>query len=183
MKKALTTTCLMFVSSVAAASPQSNDFAASASPPRSTDFGVRAAPSASAAALMPVLPAQLTQVARAASGISLSSAVAVASRLGRVTSTRRSVARNRAVGGARNSFHLRGRAIDVVPRAGVRHSDIEAALRSAGFNLLESLDEGDHSHFAFGTAPVTMVRRAAGPEPRKEVTQWRMVSAPRLAAR
>lgn len=32
----------------------------------------------------------------------------------RITSGRRNAAENRAVGGARNSFHLRGRAIDVV---------------------------------------------------------------------
>jgi uncharacterized protein YcbK (DUF882 family) len=32
----------------------------------------------------------------------------------RITSGRRSAVRNRAVGGARNSYHLRGRAVDLV---------------------------------------------------------------------
>lgn len=68
---------------------------------------------------------------------------------GIVTSTKRSPERNRAVGGAPNSFHLYGRAIDIARRPGVRHSEIEAAYRKAGFRLIESLDEGDHSHFAF----------------------------------
>lgn len=68
---------------------------------------------------------------------------------GIVTSTRRSPEHNRAVGGAPNSFHLFGRAIDIARRPGVRHADIETAYRKAGFRLIESLDEGDHSHFAF----------------------------------
>jgi hypothetical protein len=85
----------------------------------------------------------------AARRFDLATAVAVASRLGRVTSSYRSPQRNRAVGGVPNSYHLRGRAIDVVRRPGVRHSDLEGILRGAGFHLLESLDEGDHSHFAF----------------------------------
>ncbi|CAA9515887.1 MAG: hypothetical protein AVDCRST_MAG91-1880, partial [uncultured Sphingomonadaceae bacterium] len=49
-----------------------------------------------------------------------------------------------------NSYHLRGRAIDIARRPGVRHADLEAAYRKAGYSLIESLDEGDHSHFAFG---------------------------------
>jgi hypothetical protein len=32
----------------------------------------------------------------------------------------------------------------------VKHSDLHATLKAAGFNIIESLDEGDHSHFAFG---------------------------------
>lgn len=171
MKNVLTGIGLLFLSTAAAASPQT------------TDFGLRTAPVSISAASVTSTPARLTQVAPMPSSISLSSAVAVAARLGRVTSTRRSVARNRAVGGAPNSFHLKGRAIDVVPRAGVRHADIEAALRRAGFNLLESLNEGDHSHFAFGMAPITIVRRAAAPAAPKEVTPWRMVTAPRIASR
>ena len=46
---------------------------------------------------------------------------------------------------------LSGRAIDIARRPGVRHADIAAALRAAGYVLIESLDEGDHSHFAFGS--------------------------------
>ena len=67
-----------------------------------------------------------------------------------MTSTIRSVAHNRAVGGVRNSWHLSGRAIDIARRPGVTHAQIAAAFRNAGYYLIESLDEGDHSHFAFG---------------------------------
>jgi hypothetical protein len=79
----------------------------------------------------------------------INSAVQVVAQWGRVSSTRRSPSHNRNVGGSPTSFHLVGRAIDVVRRPGVRHSEIEAALIRSGFRLIESLDEGDHSHFAF----------------------------------
>lgn len=85
------------------------------------------------------------------------SAVALGAKWGIVTSVHRTPLRNRAVGGAPNSFHLLGRAIDIARRPGVRHADIDAAYRRAGYRLVESLDEGDHSHFAFdlpGAAPL-----------------------------
>jgi len=102
--------------------------------------------------------------------------VSAASRLlsayGTVTSTVRSVAHNRAVGGVPNSYHLLDRAIDVARRPGITHRQIEAALRKAGYNLVESLDEVDHSHFAFaalgGTVmsqPVTDAPPAPPPKP------------------
>ena len=72
---------------------------------------------------------------------------------GVVTSTFRTVAHNREVGGVADSYHLRGQAIDVARRPGINHARIAAALRTAGYVLVESLDEGNHSHFAF-TAPV-----------------------------
>lgn len=81
----------------------------------------------------------------------LNAAVTIGSRWGIVTSTSRTWQRNRIVGGMPNSFHLSGRAIDIARRPGVRHADIEASYRNAGFVLIESLDEGDHSHFAFGS--------------------------------
>jgi hypothetical protein len=78
----------------------------------------------------------------------------VAARLGAafgsITSIHRSPAHNRAVGGVPNSYHLQGRAIDIARRPGVSHAQVAAALRTAGYKLIESLDEGDHSHFAFG---------------------------------
>jgi hypothetical protein len=55
------------------------------------------------------------------------------------------------VGGVRNSYHLRGQAIDLVRRGGVSHQAVEVALIVAGYQIIESLDEGDHSHFAFAT--------------------------------
>ncbi len=105
----------------------------------------------------------------------IASAVDLAARWGIVTSVKRSPAHNQAVGGAPNSFHLSGRAIDIARRPGVRHADIEQAFRKAGYALLESLDEGDHSHFAFGLPgaapalalhkPTEMAAKAAEAEP------------------
>jgi hypothetical protein len=79
----------------------------------------------------------------------LNAAAARGSHWGIVTSTTRTWEHNRLVGGVPNSFHLLGRAIDIARRPGVRHADIAASFRNAGFVLVESLDEGDHSHFAF----------------------------------
>ena len=102
----------------------------------------------------------------------------IGARWGQVTSTYRTAAHNRDVGGVANSYHLRGRAIDIARRPGVSHGQIAAAYRSAGYALVESLDEGDHSHFAFGTASYS------GPKPQMvtvksgEKTEWRIVYAP-----
>jgi hypothetical protein len=100
--------------------------------------------------------------------------VRISTAFGVITSTWRSVAHNRAVGGVPNSYHLQGRAIDIARKPGVTHRQIDAALRAAGYNLIESLDEGDHSHFAFGppgkaSAAVTPeeARYAPPPEPAK----------------
>jgi hypothetical protein len=84
-----------------------------------------------------------------ASSFTLNAAAALASHWGTVTSTTRTREHNRLVGGVPNSFHLLGRAIDIARRPGVSHAEIAASFRNAGFVLVESLDEGDHSHFAF----------------------------------
>ena len=107
----------------------------------------------------------------------------IGARWGQVTSTYRSPAHNRRVGGVANSFHLSNRAIDIARRPGVSHWQIAAAYRNAGYSLAESLDEGDHSHFAFG-AP----KRQAAPQPQMvavksgEKTEWRIVYAPPSSA-
>ncbi len=88
--------------------------------------------------------------ARKAAANPIAPAVDLGRKWGVITSVRRTPEHNRAVGGARNSFHLHGRALDIARRPGVRHADIDAAYRKAGYVLIESLDEGDHSHFAFG---------------------------------
>lgn len=90
------------------------------------------------------------------------SAARLAAVFGTVTSTYRSVEHNRLVGGVPNSYHLSGRAIDIARKPGVSHGQIASALRRAGYNLIESLDEGDHSHFAFAAAnPSPGLRRPA----------------------
>jgi hypothetical protein len=100
--------------------------------------------------------------------------VRISTAFGVITSAWRSPAHNRAVGGVPNSYHLQGRAIDIARKPGVTHRQIDAALRTAGYNLIESLDEGDHSHFAFGPAKAVLatttpeeVRYAPPPEPTK----------------
>ena len=83
----------------------------------------------------------------------------VAAGFGKVTSAFRTVAHNRDVGGVPNSYHLLGRAIDVARRRGVTHQMIDAALKEAGYTLVESLDERDHSHFAFAATPPRLHRQ------------------------
>ena len=103
------------------------------------------------------------------------SAARLAASFGTVTSIHRTVERNRLVGGVPNSYHLSGRAIDVARKPGITHAQIAATLRSAGYNLVESLDEGDHSHFAFASAtalpasaPNPATRGAAKAKPKPE---------------
>ena len=100
-----------------------------------------------------------------ASSLTLNAAASIGSRWGSVTSTSRTRQHNRLVGGVPNSFHLTGRAVDIARRPGVRHADIAASYRNAGFVLIESLDEGDHSHFAFGWARPVAANALRG-EPR-----------------
>ena len=146
----------------------------------STDFGVRTVggPKIVTPILQEGSSAALTAAPRALGSTgNLSTAARIGSQLGRVTSMRRSVERNRRVGGVANSYHLSGRAIDIARRPGVSHAQIASALRSAGFHLIESLDEGDHSHFAFGSGD--RLRSAAALAAKSgEVTTWHMVYAP-----
>ena len=96
----------------------------------------------------------------------VSAAAHLVSAYGVVTSTFRTVAHNRAVGGVPNSYHLLDRAIDVVRRPGITHSQIEGALKRSGYRLIESLDEHDHSHFAFAALPgSTTIAPASGSSP------------------
>ena len=141
-------------------------------PSSQTDFGVRLVG-------IPSAPARATEAAVNAlvSGkLNLSEAAALGSHWGRVTSTYRSPEHNRDVGGVPNSYHLLGRAIDIARAPGVNHLMIKAAYQRAGYSLVESLDEGDHSHFAFsfGTPRVSSYRSIE----KAEGTEWRIVYAP-----
>ena len=113
------------------------------------------------------------------SGVNLRAVASLGSQWGRVTSTIRSFAHNRAVGGVRNSWHLSGRAVDIARRPGVTHAQIAAAFRNAGYHLIESLDEGDHSHFAFGGSAMRYASQAAPSRTTSAVaaTQWKIVTA------
>ena len=93
----------------------------------------------------------------------MSAATRLLSAYGMVTSTFRTIAHNRAVGGVPNSYHLLNRAIDVARRPGVTHRQIEAALKRSGYMLIESLDEHDHSHFAFAALPLSSAPISAVP--------------------
>ena len=159
---------------------------ASAASAESTDFGVRTVgptvgvhPKAQARASASVVTPTSSGASWAPiSGGSwtLSAAARLGGQWGRVTSTYRSPAHNRRVGGVANSWHLQGRAIDIARRSGVSHATIAAAFRNAGYRLIESLDEGDHSHFAFAFGGPVRPAVVSVPTP-NEVTSWGVVSA------
>lgn len=162
---------------------------ASAAAAEGTDFGIRAVNGGLTVEVAPkagvresaseVTWAPAGQSMSILGGGSLSAAARIGAQWGRVTSTYRSPQHNRRVGGVRNSFHLSGRAIDIARRPGVSHSQLAAAYRNAGYQLIESLDEGDHSHFAFSFGGSRSVARRATPArpKRREVTNWGMVTA------
>jgi len=52
---------------------------------------------------------------------------------------------------------------------------IAAAFRNAGYRLIESLDEGDHSHFAFAFTGDGM-RMASSVPTKSEMTRWGVVT-------
>ena len=145
-----------------------------------TNWGIRelGKPVSSTAADEP-LPAGTWAMESNGRSVNMGDVKQIGARWGQVTSTYRSPSHNRRVGGVANSYHLSNRAIDIARRPGVSHWQIAAAYRNAGYSLAESLDEGDHSHFAFGAAKH---RRTAQPQmvavKSGEQTEWRIVYAP-----
>ena len=152
----------------------------------STDFGIRTfdggrvypqSDLVNAVPVANVIPAVVRRSGGAA-GVDLAAISRIGGQWGRVTSTYRSVAHNRNVGGVPNSYHLSGQAIDIARRPGVSHWQIVAAYRNAGYSMIEALDEGDHTHLAFGTPhrsaplPQMVLRQESGE------TQWRIIYAP-----
>lgn len=144
---------------------------AAASSAPTTDFGVRTVARPASAVTRTAMPLDGDD--------NLGGIVAIGARWGTVTSTRRSPERNRAVRGARNSYHLVGQAVDIARRPGVRHEDISAAYRRAGYTLVESLDEGDHSHFAFGQRPSLQAQAQTLVGRPSSTTRWRVIVAPK----
>lgn len=63
----------------------------------------------------------------------------------RVTSTYRSPAHNKRVGGVPNSYHLKGLARDSVPPPGMSMAQYAAELRRRNPGL-DVINEGDHVH-------------------------------------
>lgn len=63
----------------------------------------------------------------------------------RVTSTTRTAARNRAVGGTPNSYHLTGQARDSVPPPGMGMAEYARRLKAMNPHL-DVINEGDHVH-------------------------------------
>lgn len=160
-------------------------FASAAGEP--TSWGIRAAPGEKEW-LDSGKPAAPPSTGRTGRKFDINSVAKLGAEWGTVTSTVRSRARNRAVGGAPNSWHLYGRAVDIARRPGVRHAVIDAAYRSAGYRLVESLDEGDHSHFAFATgsapaAPAAPQKQAETGDEVGKGTRWRVVYAPHRHSR
>src|SRR3990170_2322647 len=142
----------------------------------STDFAIRTP--GQAVVLTPIVEeGRPDRITNRAARSNVGSAATIGARWGRVTSTYRSPEHNRRVRGVPNSYHLSGRAIDIARRAGVTHADIDAAYRAAGYQLVESLDEGDHSHFAFGSTSRSAFA-AKAPEAQTGETRWRMGYAP-----
>lgn len=62
------------------------------------------------------------------------------------TSGLRSAEHNRAVGGAPNSYHVAGQALDLPLAPGLTREKIQAAYQAAGIKLLELLGPGDRGH-------------------------------------
>jgi hypothetical protein len=145
-----------------------------------TNWGIREVGSSPTAADEPAPAGTWALQASPSRTVDMSNIRQIGSKWGQVTSTYRSPAHNRRVGGVANSYHLSNRAIDIARRPGVSHAQIAAAFRNAGYSLAESLDEGDHSHFAFGPPKSRAARAQARMVAVKsgEKTEWRIVYAP-----
>ncbi|MFC5373966.1 hypothetical protein ACFPIF_15490 [Brevundimonas faecalis] len=85
----------------------------------------------------------------------------------RVTSTFRTPAKNRAVGGVANSFHTRGTpdnpmGMDIVPPRGMSMSGLRDHIAASGVPTEELINEGDHVHIGINGRPATDSDASAG---------------------
>lgn len=99
----------------------------------------------------------------------INGAAAIASQFGQVTSTTRSPAHNKRVGGKPNSDHLTGHGLDVVARPGVSIDAVANELKARGYSIRFMQDEGDHYHFSFNGGP-TKQAKAAKPKAPKAIS-------------
>lgn len=101
---------------------------------------------------------------------------------GRITSAMRSPEKNAAVGGAPNSYHLKGQAYDLVPPPGMSMEQLAAQFRGVP-GIKEVLNEGDHVHIAWDdsaqapsgprlVAPARPKQSGARPMTAEEKAQW-----------
>lgn len=90
---------------------------------------------------------------------------------GQVTSGTRSPGHNAKVGGQANSFHLTGQALDIAKTAGVTLAKIRKAFVSAGAQIVELLDEGDHFHVAWRNKANEAAARAADQAKRAQLAE------------
>lgn len=70
---------------------------------------------------------------------------------GQITSAMRSPEKNAAVGGAKNSYHLKGKAYDIVPPEGMSMDELAAQFQGVP-GVAEVINEGDHVHVAWNDA-------------------------------
>lgn len=85
----------------------------------------------------------------------------------KITSGMRTPERNAAVGGAPNSFHMRGQALDFVKPPGMTFEQIKQSMAAQGLPVTELIDEGDHIHWAWGgkSQPSAQVVASGSPKP------------------
>lgn len=99
-----------------------------------------------------------------------------------ITSTTRSAARNKAAGGAANSYHLSGQAVDFVPGRGMSAFDKEMlrlAGEARGIKFVELLGPGDKGHSDHGHAAFSRTR--LGPDQVAAAQERRAQAEQRLA--
>jgi len=84
-----------------------------------------------------------------------------------ITSGMRTPERNATVGGAPNSFHMRGQALDFVKPPGMTFEQVKQGMAAQGLPVTELIDEGDHIHWAWGgkTNPSGQVVASGGAKP------------------
>jgi len=95
----------------------------------------------------------------------LETALRIAFPNAKITGRGRSALRNQQVGGATNSYHLDGQALDIAPMPGVSLDQLKRAFATQSIQLNEALDEGDHYHIAWDGSGREETPTSSDPEP------------------